>query len=164
MDGSSRKILLSQGLGWPTSIVLDQLSWKIFWSDDKFHCIGSANLDGTGIDVSVLFLVIGLCEMSCALCKTHPGNLTITVLDVAANTNQRAPSPWLCSRMKSSGLNEDKNSTTHEKDDWQEPGCPHQRLEQPYGLRSIVDAKIYSISLGNFVYELPRTNCRDFHL
>ena len=77
MDGSSRKILLSQGLGWPTSIVLDQLSWKIFWSDDKFHCIGSANLDGTGISVSVL-LVIGLCEMSCALCKTHPRNLTIS--------------------------------------------------------------------------------------
>lgn len=87
MDGSSRKLLLSQGLGWPTSIVLDQLSWKIFWSDDKFHCIGSANLDGTGISVSVL-LVIGLCEMSCALCKTHPRNLTITILDVAANTNQ----------------------------------------------------------------------------
>nr|XP_025741770.1 low-density lipoprotein receptor-related protein 4-like [Callorhinus ursinus] len=49
MDGSSRKILVSQGLGWPTSIALDQLSWKIFWSDDKFHCIGSANLDGTGV-------------------------------------------------------------------------------------------------------------------
>uniref|UniRef100_A0A8D1T6B6 EGF-like domain-containing protein n=1 Tax=Sus scrofa TaxID=9823 RepID=A0A8D1T6B6_PIG len=51
LDGSSRKILLSQGLGWPTSIALDQLSWKIFWSDDKFHCIGSANLDGTGISM-----------------------------------------------------------------------------------------------------------------
>nr|XP_035929566.1 low-density lipoprotein receptor-related protein 1-like isoform X4 [Halichoerus grypus] len=49
MDGSSRKILVSQGLGWPTSIALDRLSWKIFWSDDKFHCIGSANLDGTGV-------------------------------------------------------------------------------------------------------------------
>lgn len=87
LDGSSRKILLSQGLGWPTSIALDQLSWKIFWSDDKFHCIGSANLDGTGISVSVL-LVLGLHEISCALCKTHPGNLTITILDVAAHTNQ----------------------------------------------------------------------------
>ncbi|MBZ3890944.1 Prolow-density lipoprotein receptor-related protein 1, partial [Sciurus carolinensis] len=53
MDGSNRKILISQGLGRPTSIALDQLSWKIFWSDDKFHCIGSANLDGTGISVSV---------------------------------------------------------------------------------------------------------------
>ncbi|XP_037382568.1 prolow-density lipoprotein receptor-related protein 1-like [Talpa occidentalis] len=49
MDGSNRKILINQGLGWPTSIALDQLSWKIFWSDDKFHSIGSANLDGTGI-------------------------------------------------------------------------------------------------------------------
>ncbi|XP_024905756.1 low-density lipoprotein receptor-related protein 6-like isoform X3 [Pteropus alecto] len=51
MDGSSRKVLISQGLGWPTSIVLDQLSWKIFWSDDKFHCIGSINLDGTSISM-----------------------------------------------------------------------------------------------------------------
>ncbi|XP_074209522.1 low-density lipoprotein receptor-related protein 2 isoform X1 [Camelus bactrianus] len=51
MDGSSRKILINQGLGWPTSIALDQLSGKLFWSDDKFHCIGSANLDGTGISM-----------------------------------------------------------------------------------------------------------------
>ncbi|XP_058381112.1 prolow-density lipoprotein receptor-related protein 1-like isoform X2 [Diceros bicornis minor] len=51
MDGSNRKILINQGLGWPTSIALDQLSWKIFWADDKFHCIGSANLDGTGISM-----------------------------------------------------------------------------------------------------------------
>ncbi|KAG8509659.1 Low-density lipoprotein receptor-related protein 2 [Galemys pyrenaicus] len=49
MDGSNRKILIDQGLGWPTTIALDQLSWKIFWSDDKFHSIGSANLDGTDI-------------------------------------------------------------------------------------------------------------------
>ncbi|KAM5264320.1 low-density lipoprotein receptor-related protein 2-like [Ctenodactylus gundi] len=49
MDGSSRKILINQGLGRPTSIALDQLNWRIFWSDDKFHCIGSASLDGTGI-------------------------------------------------------------------------------------------------------------------
>ncbi|XP_045854082.1 low-density lipoprotein receptor-related protein 1B-like isoform X4 [Meles meles] len=51
MDGSGRKVLISQGLGWPTSIALDRLSWKIFWSDDKFHCIGSANLDGTGVSM-----------------------------------------------------------------------------------------------------------------
>ncbi|XP_061491391.1 prolow-density lipoprotein receptor-related protein 1-like isoform X2 [Rhineura floridana] len=50
MDGSNRAILLD-GLGWPTSITLDLLSWKIFWSDDKFHCIGSAFLDGTGMKV-----------------------------------------------------------------------------------------------------------------
>ncbi|XP_047571659.1 prolow-density lipoprotein receptor-related protein 1-like isoform X1 [Lutra lutra] len=51
MDGSGRKVLISQGLGLPTSIALDRLSWKIFWSDDKFHCIGSANLDGTGVSM-----------------------------------------------------------------------------------------------------------------
>ncbi|KAM6149597.1 prolow-density lipoprotein receptor-related protein 1-like [Erethizon dorsatum] len=51
MDGSSRKILIDQGLGRPSSITLDQLSWKIFWSDDKFHSIGSANLDGTGVSM-----------------------------------------------------------------------------------------------------------------
>ncbi|CAM5106509.1 unnamed protein product [Eretmochelys imbricata] len=51
MDGSNRKILIDEGLGWPTGLALDLLSWKIFWSDDKLHCIGSANLDGTGIKV-----------------------------------------------------------------------------------------------------------------
>ncbi|XP_077000319.1 uncharacterized protein LOC143669622 [Tamandua tetradactyla] len=66
MDGSSRKILINQDLGWPSSIALDHLSWKIFWSDEKFHCIGSANLDGTGISVSVL-LILGCmkCHVSC---------------------------------------------------------------------------------------------------
>ncbi|CAM4656180.1 unnamed protein product [Lepidochelys kempii] len=51
MDGSNRKILIDEGLGWPTGLAVDLLSWKIFWSDDKLHCIGSANLDGTGIKV-----------------------------------------------------------------------------------------------------------------
>lgn len=54
MDGSGRKILISQSLGQPTSVTLDQLSQRIFWSDYKFHCIGSANLDGTGVHVSIL--------------------------------------------------------------------------------------------------------------
>lgn len=125
MDGSSRKILLNQGLGRPTSIALDKLSWKIFWSDDKFHCIGSVNLDGTGISVSVL-LVLGLCEMSCTLCKTHPGNLTITILDVAANTNQEPLFGCCVWRWSLLVWNEDENSTAHEKDDRQEQGCPHQ--------------------------------------
>ncbi|XP_042311579.1 low-density lipoprotein receptor-related protein 2-like isoform X2 [Sceloporus undulatus] len=51
MGGSSKKILIDEGLGWPTGITLDLLSWRIFWSDDKFHCIGSASLDGIGIKV-----------------------------------------------------------------------------------------------------------------
>ncbi|XP_072847960.2 uncharacterized protein LOC110070575 isoform X1 [Pogona vitticeps] len=51
MDGSSKEVLIDEVLGWPTSIALDLLSGKIFWSDDKFHCIGSASLDGTNIKV-----------------------------------------------------------------------------------------------------------------
>lgn len=87
-DGSSRKILLSQGLGCPTSIVLDQLELEdILGLMTNFTALALPNLDGTGISVSVL-LVIGLCEMSCALCKTHPGNSYHHRLDVAANTNQ----------------------------------------------------------------------------
>lgn len=53
MDGSQRKILVNEQLGWPTGLALDLLSWRIYWSDDKFHAIGSANLDGT--DIKVLY-------------------------------------------------------------------------------------------------------------
>lgn len=87
MDGSGRKTLVNQGLGRPTSLALDQLSWKIFWSDEKFHCIGSANLDGSGVSVSVL-LPLGSVQIPCVLCKPHPRKLTFTIVDVAANTNQ----------------------------------------------------------------------------
>ncbi|KAG8454380.1 hypothetical protein GDO86_000850 [Hymenochirus boettgeri] len=51
MDGSQRKILVTKQLGWPTGLSLDLLSSKIYWADDKFHCIGSANLDGTDVKV-----------------------------------------------------------------------------------------------------------------
>ncbi|XP_069092979.1 low-density lipoprotein receptor-related protein 2-like [Pleurodeles waltl] len=51
MDGTNRKVLIKEKLGWPTGLALDLLSWKIFWSDDKFHCIGYANLDGSDIKV-----------------------------------------------------------------------------------------------------------------
>lgn len=87
MDGSGRKTLVNQGLGRPTSLALDQLSWKIFWSDEKFHCIGSANLDGSGVSVSVL-LTLGSVQIPRVLCKPHPRKLTFTIVDVAANTNQ----------------------------------------------------------------------------
>uniref|UniRef100_A0ACB8ESL4 Uncharacterized protein n=1 Tax=Sphaerodactylus townsendi TaxID=933632 RepID=A0ACB8ESL4_9SAUR len=51
MDGNNRRILIDTGLGWPTSITLDLVSWRIFWSDDKLHSFGSAKLDGTDIKV-----------------------------------------------------------------------------------------------------------------
>ncbi|XP_073499231.1 vitellogenin receptor Yl-like [Phyllobates terribilis] len=51
MDGSHRRVLIAEQLGWPTGLALDLLSWRIYWSDDKFHAIGSASLDGTDIKV-----------------------------------------------------------------------------------------------------------------
>lgn len=127
MDGSSRKILIDQGLGRPTSIALDQLSWKIFWSDDKFHSIGSANLDGTGIRVSVL-LTGGLFKMSHVWCRTHSRKLTFTTLDVAANTNQEPVFSHCFWRWSLLVWDENENNTACAEDDRQEPGCPHQAL------------------------------------
>ncbi|KAG8593872.1 hypothetical protein GDO81_000976 [Engystomops pustulosus] len=51
MDGSRRKVLITEQLGWPTGLALDLLSWRIYWSDEKLHSIGSASLDGTDIKV-----------------------------------------------------------------------------------------------------------------
>ncbi|XP_069832773.1 very low-density lipoprotein receptor-like isoform X2 [Dendropsophus ebraccatus] len=51
MDGSQRRVLIAEQLGWPTGLALDLLSWRIYWSDDKLHSIGSASLDGTDIKV-----------------------------------------------------------------------------------------------------------------
>ncbi|XP_039615538.1 low-density lipoprotein receptor-related protein 2 isoform X1 [Polypterus senegalus] len=47
MDGSSRKVLLSKGLGWPISLALDFITSRLYWSDDKLKSIGSVKLDGT---------------------------------------------------------------------------------------------------------------------
>ncbi|XP_051875801.1 very low-density lipoprotein receptor-like [Pristis pectinata] len=49
MDGTNRKVIIKHGLGWPTSLTLDLLDWKLFWADGKLHCIGVSNLDGTRI-------------------------------------------------------------------------------------------------------------------
>lgn len=51
MDGSNKEVLIDDGIGWPTSIAIDFLSWRIFWSDDKLHSIGSAFLDGSDMKV-----------------------------------------------------------------------------------------------------------------
>ncbi|XP_032874686.1 very low-density lipoprotein receptor-like [Amblyraja radiata] len=57
MDGTNRKVIIKQGLGWPTSLTLDLIDWKLFWADGKLHCIGVSNLDGTEMKVmSVTFL------------------------------------------------------------------------------------------------------------
>ncbi|ETE65023.1 Low-density lipoprotein receptor-related protein 4, partial [Ophiophagus hannah] len=51
MDGSNKEVLIDDEIGWPTSIAIDFLSWRIFWSDDKFHSIGSAFLDGSDMKI-----------------------------------------------------------------------------------------------------------------
>lgn len=49
MDGSRRHVLITEQLGWPAGLALDMLSWRIYWTDDKLHCIGSATLLGKDI-------------------------------------------------------------------------------------------------------------------
>lgn len=51
MDGSQRKVLVSQDLSWPVSLAYDFLDDRIYWADEKLHCIGSASLDGDNIKV-----------------------------------------------------------------------------------------------------------------
>ncbi|XP_071600358.1 low-density lipoprotein receptor-related protein 4-like [Heliangelus exortis] len=51
MDGSRWRVLLAQGLGWPTALALDLPTWRIFWLDEKMGSIGSARLDGTSVKV-----------------------------------------------------------------------------------------------------------------
>uniref|UniRef100_A0A3B3TNP7 Uncharacterized protein n=1 Tax=Poecilia latipinna TaxID=48699 RepID=A0A3B3TNP7_9TELE len=51
MDGSQRKVLVSQDLSWPVSLAYDFLDDKVYWADEKLHCIGSASLDGDDIKV-----------------------------------------------------------------------------------------------------------------
>ncbi|MBN3311182.1 LRP4 protein, partial [Amia calva] len=49
MDGSDRKVIITKRISWPISLTLDSLGSRIFWTDEKLKCIGSAKLDGTDI-------------------------------------------------------------------------------------------------------------------
>ncbi|KAJ8007522.1 hypothetical protein DPEC_G00118370 [Dallia pectoralis] len=49
MDGSGRKVVLSRGLSRPVSLSDDPLTDRIYWADEKLHCIGSATLDGHNV-------------------------------------------------------------------------------------------------------------------
>lgn len=52
MDGSKRKVVVSQGLIWPVSLAFDPLDNRVYWADEKLRCIGSASLDGDNVKVS----------------------------------------------------------------------------------------------------------------
>ncbi|KAJ8381103.1 hypothetical protein SKAU_G00018810 [Synaphobranchus kaupii] len=58
MDGSDRKVVVSQSLSWPASLSVDSLADRIYWTDEKLKCIGSAMFDGGDIKI------IQLMEMS----------------------------------------------------------------------------------------------------
>ncbi|XP_028852438.1 low-density lipoprotein receptor [Denticeps clupeoides] len=49
MDGSSRTVLIKESLRWPVSLTVDPLENRIYWTDEKLQCIGSATLDGGDI-------------------------------------------------------------------------------------------------------------------
>uniref|UniRef100_A0A671M3I7 Very low-density lipoprotein receptor-like n=1 Tax=Sinocyclocheilus anshuiensis TaxID=1608454 RepID=A0A671M3I7_9TELE len=49
MDGSDRRVLVSHSLRWPVSLTVDSLHHRIYWTDEKLKCIGSADIDGEDI-------------------------------------------------------------------------------------------------------------------
>ncbi|XP_078812346.1 uncharacterized protein lrp13b isoform X3 [Oryzias latipes] len=51
MDGSKRKVLVSHNLSWPVSLAYDLLDDRVYWADEKLHCIGSSSLDGEDIKI-----------------------------------------------------------------------------------------------------------------
>ncbi|XP_054468644.1 low-density lipoprotein receptor-related protein 2-like [Anoplopoma fimbria] len=51
MDGSKRKVVVSQGLSWPVSLAYDFLDNRVYWADEKLRCIGSASLDGDNVKI-----------------------------------------------------------------------------------------------------------------
>lgn len=51
MDGSDRRVVVSRGLERPVSVTVDILTDRLYWTDEKLRCIGSATLDGENIRV-----------------------------------------------------------------------------------------------------------------
>ncbi|XP_066507849.1 prolow-density lipoprotein receptor-related protein 1 [Hoplias malabaricus] len=49
MDGSQMKVVLSHGLSWPVAIAVDVLRDRMYWTDEKLNCIGSATYDGEDV-------------------------------------------------------------------------------------------------------------------
>ncbi|XP_060763950.1 very low-density lipoprotein receptor [Neoarius graeffei] len=54
MDGSNRLVLVHGSLHWPVGLAVDLLQNRLYWTDKKLRCIGSATLDGS--DVKILQL------------------------------------------------------------------------------------------------------------
>ncbi|POI34428.1 hypothetical protein CIB84_001817 [Bambusicola thoracicus] len=67
MDGRRQRVLLAQGLGWPTALALDLPTSRLFWLDEKLGSVGSTHLDGT--DVKVLQLRWVQSPFAAAVCE-----------------------------------------------------------------------------------------------
>lgn len=46
LDGSDRKVLLNEDVGWPNGLTIDYEMRRIFWNDARGDNIGSSDLDG----------------------------------------------------------------------------------------------------------------------
>lgn len=51
MDGSDRRVVVSRSLSWPVSVTIDLLEERLYWTDERLKCIGSASLTGENIKV-----------------------------------------------------------------------------------------------------------------
>ncbi|KAL0979642.1 hypothetical protein UPYG_G00187630 [Umbra pygmaea] len=51
MDGSERRVVVSDSLRWPGGLAVDTLGERIYWTDEKLRCIGSATLDGGDVNL-----------------------------------------------------------------------------------------------------------------
>ncbi|XP_076158573.1 uncharacterized protein lrp13b [Alosa pseudoharengus] len=49
MDGSDRRLVVSKSLSWPVSVTIDLLEERVYWTDERLKCIGSASLTGENI-------------------------------------------------------------------------------------------------------------------
>lgn len=46
MDGSDRKVVITEGIFWPNGLTIDFPGRKIYWADAKHHVIECSNFDG----------------------------------------------------------------------------------------------------------------------
>lgn len=46
MDGSDRRVIISDGIFWPNGLTIDYSGGRIYWADAKHHVIESANYNG----------------------------------------------------------------------------------------------------------------------
>lgn len=47
MDGNKRKVLISEGVMWPTGLAIDYPAQRLYWADPKILVIESSRLDGS---------------------------------------------------------------------------------------------------------------------